>query len=103
MAALAGWLHAFYQLNINASLLSPELTFVWFFMVLVGGIGNMRGVVLGTILLELVPEALGFATGQTILAVGILMILVTLFAPRGLGGIVEDALRAADRRRARAA
>lgn len=92
MAALAGWLHTFYHLNLNAGLLSPELTFVWFFMVLVGGIGNMRGVVLGTILLELTPEFLGFATGQTILAVGILMVVVTLFAPRGLGGVLDDLL-----------
>jgi branched-chain amino acid transport system permease protein len=102
MAAVAGWLHTLYHLSINATLLSSELTFVWLFMVLVGGIGNMRGVVLGTILLELVPEALGFATGQTVLAVGVLMILVTLFAPRGLGGMLEDALSAAGRRRAHA-
>jgi branched-chain amino acid transport system permease protein len=92
LAALAGWLHAFYHLSLNVGLLSPELTFVWFFMVLVGGIGNTRGVVLGTLLLALLPEALGFATGQTILTVGILMILVTLFAPRGLGGLVDDLL-----------
>jgi branched-chain amino acid transport system permease protein len=92
LAATAGWLHTFYHLSLNASLLSPELTFVWFFMVLVGGIGNTRGVVLGTLLLALMPEVLGFATGQTILTVGILMILVTLFAPRGLGGLVDNLL-----------
>jgi branched-chain amino acid transport system permease protein len=98
MAALAGWLHTFYHLNLNAGLLNPELTVLWFFMVLVGGIGNMRGVVLGTIVLELAPEFLGFATGQTILAVGILMVLVTLLAPRGLGGALDNLLA----RRARA-
>ena len=100
MAALGGWLHTFYHLNINTTLLSAELTFIWFFMVLVGGIGSMRGVVLGTVLLDLVPQALGFATGQTILAVGVLMILVTLFAPRGLDGLIEDARAAVRRRRA---
>jgi branched-chain amino acid transport system permease protein len=89
-AAAAGWLHCFYHLSLNATLLSPELTFVWFFMVLVGGIGNARGVVLGTILLSLLPEFFGVATGQTILGIGVLMIVVTLFAPRGLGGILDD-------------
>ena len=93
LAATAGWLHAFYHRALNPSLLSPEWTFLWFFMVLVGGIGNWVGVVLGTILLSLVPEILGFATGQTILGVGILMILVTLFAPRGLGGALDDFAR----------
>jgi branched-chain amino acid transport system permease protein len=90
LAALAGWLHCFFHLTINAGLLRPELTFVWFFMVLVGGIGNAAGVVLGTVILALGPEFLGFATGQTILLTGVLMILVTLFAPRGLGGLLDD-------------
>jgi len=91
-AAIAGWLHCFYHLALNASLVSPELTFVWFFMVLVGGIGNVRGVVIGTVLLTLLPEFLGVATGQTILGIGVLMIIVTLFAPRGLGGVLDDAI-----------
>jgi branched-chain amino acid transport system permease protein len=87
LAALAGWLHAFYHLSLTPGLLRPELAFLWFFMVLVGGLGNMPGVILGTLLLGLAPEFLGIATGQTILGVGVLMILVTLFAPHGLGGL----------------
>ena len=59
-------------------------------MVLVGGIGDTLGVIIGTLLLSLVPEFFGFATGQTIFGIGILMILVTLFAPRGLGGLIDD-------------
>jgi branched-chain amino acid transport system permease protein len=89
-AAFAGWLHAFYYLTLNPIVLSPELTFVWFFMVLVGGLGSMTGVVLGTVLLTLVPEFLGFAAGQTVLVIGILLVAVTLFAPRGLAGLVSD-------------
>jgi branched-chain amino acid transport system permease protein len=104
LAATAGWLHAFYHRALDPSLLSPEWTFLWFFMVLVGGMGSTLGVALGTILLSLVPEMLGFATGQTILGVGALMILVTLFAPRGLGGLLEDfARRRPDRRGRRVA
>jgi ABC-type branched-subunit amino acid transport system permease subunit len=41
-------------------------------------------------LLTLVPEFLGFAAGQTVLVIGILMIAVTLFAPRGLAGLLYD-------------
>ncbi len=89
-AALAGWVHTFYHLTLNPNLLNPEWTFVWFFMVLVGGIGDTLGVIIGTLLLSLVPEFFGFATGQTIFGIGILMILVTLFAPRGLGGLIYD-------------
>lgn len=92
LAAMGGWVHTFYHLTLNPNLFSSEWTFVWFFMVLVGGIGNTVGVVLGTLLLSLVPEFLGFATGQTIFSIGVLMILVTLFAPRGLGGLIDDIL-----------
>ena len=88
-AASAGWLHTFYHRQINPILLSPEWTFVWLFMVLIGGIGHKRGVILGTLLLTVVPEFLGFATDQTILGIGALMVLATLFAPRGLGGLLD--------------
>jgi len=94
-AAVAGWLHTFYYLTLNPVVLSPELTFVWFFMVLVGGLGSITGVILGTMLLTLVPELLGFAAGQTVLLIGILMIAVTLFAPRGLAGLLYDLAKVA--------
>jgi branched-chain amino acid transport system permease protein len=93
-AAVAGWLHTFYYLTLNPVVLSPEWTFVWFFMVLVGGLGSITGVVVGTMLLTLVPELLGFAAGQTVLVIGILMIAVTLFAPRGLAGLLHDLAKA---------
>jgi branched-chain amino acid transport system permease protein len=94
-AAVAGWLHTFYYLTLNPVVLSPELTFVLLFMVLVGGLGSITGVVLGTMLLTLVPELLGFAAGQTVLLIGILMIAVTLFAPRGLAGLLYDLAKVA--------
>lgn len=88
-AALAGWLHTFYHRSLNPMLFSAEWTFVWLFMVLVGGIGHWQGVILGTVLLAILPEFLGFATDQTILMVGVLMIAAALFAPRGLGGFLD--------------
>ncbi len=100
-AAVAGWLHTFYYLTLNPVILSPELTFVWFFMVLVGGLGSMLGVVFGTVLLTLAPELLGFAAGQTVLVIGILLIAVTLFAPRGLVGLFSDLVEAGSFGRAR--
>lgn len=101
VAAAAGWLHTFYYLTLNPVILSPELTFVWFFMVLVGGLGSMLGVVFGTVLLTLAPEFLGFAAGQTVLIIGILLVAVTLFAPRGLVGLFSDLVKAGSVGRAR--
>jgi branched-chain amino acid transport system permease protein len=93
IAALGGWVHTFYHLTLSPSLLNPEWTFVWFFMVLVGGIGSMLGVVLGTLVLSLVPEFFGFASGQTVFGIGLLMIFMTLFLPRGLSGLISDCAR----------
>ena len=42
-----------------------------------------------------VPELLGFAAADTILWIGVLMVAVTLFAPRGLGGLLDDLRRKA--------
>lgn len=91
-AGLAGWLHTFYYRSLNPMLLSSEWTFIWLFMVLVGGIGHWQGVIIGTIVLALLPERLGFATDQTILMVGVLMIAAALFAPRGVGGLIDNAM-----------
>jgi branched-chain amino acid transport system permease protein len=93
LAAVGGWVHTFYHLTLNPDLFNPEWTFVWLFMVLVGGIGDTVGVVLGTLLLTLVPEFLGFASGQTIFGIGVLMVAVTLFAPRGLRGLIDTLLQ----------
>ena len=91
LAGLAGWLQAYYRLQLDPALLSPDLTFLWLFMVLVGGIGHQVGVFVGTVLLMIVPELLGFASDRTILLVGTLMVIVALFAPQGIGGWIDRA------------
>ena len=93
IAGLAGWTQAFFSLNLTPHLFSTELTFLWIFMVLIGGMGHTTGVILGTIFLTIAPELLGFATTQQVLALGIIMIVVALFAPRGLGGLLDGLLR----------
>jgi branched-chain amino acid transport system permease protein len=92
VAALAGWLQCFFRLNLNPQVFSIELTFFWIFMVFIGGLGNVRGVVIATVVLTLAPELLGGATSQVVLSVGILMIVVALFAPRGVGGLIDDVI-----------
>lgn len=90
IAALAGWIQCFYYRNLNPLMLSPEWNFIWVFMVFIGGMGHVPGIVAGTLLLTVAPEFLGFATEQTILATGVLMVCVALFAPRGLGGLIDS-------------
>ncbi|MBN8958206.1 MAG: branched-chain amino acid ABC transporter permease [Rhizobiales bacterium] len=90
VAGLSGWLYAFYHLTVNPFLFSLDLTFVALFMVLIGGLGSMVGVAIGTTLLSLGPELIGFATTQQVLASGVLVLIVVLLAPRGIGGLINE-------------
>jgi len=90
IAATAGWVYGFFHLTLNPYVLSLDITFLWLFIVLVGGLGSMTGVAGATILLGVGPEVLGLASSATIVASGGLVLLVALLAPRGIGGLVED-------------
>lgn len=89
IVAVAGWLQAFLDRSINPQMLSPELTFIWLFMVLIGGLGHPAGIVLGTLLLTVGPNFIGIASADHALVVAVLVIGVALFAPQGLGGLLD--------------
>jgi branched-chain amino acid transport system permease protein len=59
-------------------------------MVVVGGVGTLAGPILGAVFLVYVPELLSFAKQYRPGMMGLLLILVTIFAPRGLLGIAGD-------------
>ena len=58
-------------------------------MVILGGVGRRYGGVIGAIVLLGIEEALGRLTEHSHLYVGIILLLVVLFAPRGLAGLLE--------------
>lgn len=58
-------------------------------MVVVGGIGTLAGPVIGALFLVYVPELLSFANAYRPALMGALLILVVLFAPRGVIGALE--------------
>lgn len=62
-------------------------------MVVVGGVGTLAGPLLGAVFLVYLPELLSFANHYRPVMMGVLLIVVTLFAPRGLLGVL-DAVRA---------
>lgn len=52
--------------------------------VVLGGMGNMRGVVIGAIVISLLPELLREASVYRYLVFGVLLIVVMVFRPQGL-------------------
>lgn len=58
-------------------------------MVILGGVGRRYGGVLGALALLGLEEALGQLTAHNHLYVGLALLAVVLFAPRGLAGLLE--------------
>lgn len=58
-------------------------------MVVVGGVGTLIGPLLGAVFLVYVPELLSFTSHFRPAMMGLLLILVTLFAPQGLVGLAQ--------------
>jgi branched-chain amino acid transport system permease protein len=97
VAALAGVLYNFYLETVQASTFDITVTAFVFAMVLLGGLGNNRGVLLGTLLLTLsttfftimegsalasyVPFSLGYLHE---ILVGVVLILIFAVRPGGL-------------------
>jgi branched-chain amino acid transport system permease protein len=105
LAGIAGWLYA-HQLSAVAPGYFVMFTSIYLLAaILIGGIGSLAGAWLGAAYLILVPEAVrSFGGGGNVYTVvsGVLLILVVLFAPRGLadllGHLMEPARRVASRR-----
>jgi branched-chain amino acid transport system permease protein len=73
-------------------------------MVVVGGIGTLAGPLLGAVFLVFVPEILSFAQEQRPIMMGGLLIVMTIFLPGGIVGLLRPIRRRIGfRRRAAAA
>jgi len=93
MAAIAGSLFASYITFISpSSFLLMESIFM-LAMIILGGLSNIRGALLGAALLILLPEALRFAGFPSIVAgqmrqfvYGVLLVVLMLYRPQGIVG-----------------
>ncbi|ACM04061.1 branched-chain amino acid ABC transporter permease [Cereibacter sphaeroides] len=61
-------------------------------LVVVGGMGTLWGPILGAALLTALPEALRVASGYSLMAYGVLLLVFVIFAPRGLASLVTAGL-----------
>lgn len=103
LAAVAGSLYANTAGALTIDSFGISLGIDIFLVVLLGGIGSMWGAVIGAAFVVWVPTKLGFVGSHTDLVYGALLIIVVIFAPKGLVGIVQSAwakLRSGRRNRA---
>ncbi len=93
MVAVAGALYASYVGYLDPSSASLEEGILVLSMVLVGGVGNFRGPVIGAIVLIALPELLRFlhlpdaqAANIRLTIYGLLLVLMMHFRPQGISG-----------------
>jgi len=99
-AGLAGAVYAHYQSFINPEIFGGPQSLDAFIAVIVGGSGTLAGPVIGAFFLVFLPEYLRFADSFRLIIYGLVLVLATIFMPRGIVGVamrVTDWLR---RRRA---
>jgi branched-chain amino acid transport system permease protein len=59
-------------------------------IVIVGGAGSLAGPALGALLFVALPEYLRVASEWRFVIFGVMLVAITLFAPRGLAGVAAD-------------
>jgi branched-chain amino acid transport system permease protein len=95
-AAVAGFLYAHYVTFLSPGSFSLGFSVLLVTMVVVGGMENIWGALIGTALLTVLPEYLRFFKDYDILIYGSILMAIMLLRPEGLYGIKLRAKSGAD-------
>ena len=92
-AGLAGNLFAYYNGFVSPTYLSVIFSATALLMVILGGAGTLVGPALGAAVIVYLENAISVYTQHWLLVLGVVYVLVTLFAPDGLVGLLQHRLR----------
>lgn len=85
LASLAGYLYLFNQGTLNEGAFPVETSLLLFSAVVIGGLGSVQGAIIGALYLRGIQF---FAPSLQLLSTSFGLLLVLMFAPGGLGGLV---------------
>ncbi|QCO58062.1 branched-chain amino acid ABC transporter permease (plasmid) [Pseudorhodobacter turbinis] len=88
-AGLAGALYAHYQSFINPEIFGVAQSLDAILAVIMGGSGTIAGPVIGAFIVVFLPEVLRFADSFRLILYGLILVLATIFMPRGIVGLVD--------------
>ena len=105
LAAVSGWLFAFFQRSVSPSQFGINKGIEYLFMAVLGGVGNVWGAFLGSAVVRLVedqlqvllPRLIGTSGNFETIVFGIVLVVVLKYAPEGLWSFVERWLPAPPR------
>ncbi len=89
-AGLAGALHALNIEQVSTDQFSLKTSAFALFMCVIGGSRHFLGPVLGAIFLSVLDKVLPDYTSAWLLYLGLTFIVIVLYAPGGLAGIIDD-------------
>ncbi|SNT73458.1 branched-chain amino acid ABC transporter permease [Paracoccus seriniphilus] len=89
-AGLAGALYAHYQSFINPEIFGVAQSLDAILAVIIGGSGTLTGPVIGAFFVVFLPEYLRFADSFRLILYGLILVLATIFMPRGIVGVARD-------------
>ena len=89
-AGVAGSIYGLFHNLVSADgALGAAVSFTPIINIMIGGIGSFFGPVLGTAIFQIIEELVSRFTDQVELVMGITFVLVILFTPQGILGIVR--------------
>ena len=89
-AGLAGAIYAHYQSFINPEIFGLAQSLDAILAVIVGGSGTIAGPIIGAFFVVFLPEYLRFADSFRLILYGLVLVLATIFMPRGIVGLFGD-------------
>jgi branched-chain amino acid transport system permease protein len=90
LAGLAGCLYVYYNRFASPDYLQVVRSAEVLLMVILGGAGTMVGGALGASLIVILRNLISAYTERWLMVLGVIYILVALFAPRGIMGFVRE-------------
>ena len=97
-AGVAGVLFAYFNLYVSPSLLDFTHNGTAIQMVIIGGPGTLWGAMVGAVVFVLLGQFVSLYVTRWVTLMGLVLIVVVLFARRGLWGEARAGLRSAQRR-----
>jgi branched-chain amino acid transport system permease protein len=88
-AGIAGSVYALFQNLVSSSTLNVLTSFAPITMTMVGGVGNFFGPICGAAIFQITEELASRYTEQIELIMGLILILVIMFAPMGFMGMIN--------------
>lgn len=97
-AGIAGSLYAHFVSFVSPDAFTLGKSIEMLFMIVLGGLGSVPGSVIGAAIVGILPEVLRPLAENRLITYSILIILILMFAPKGLWGLIERAGRGFSKR-----